>query len=139
MTVHPIFRFEFEVKARGYVEIVDIREKTCSCKNLDLQQLPCAYALTTCRHVHMSYNSLYSYYYTTDVHVTIYVKPIYPVGNDCDWLVPLEIREFNIKLPREQPHRYVHVMHLDPVSMQMPISPNDKCISVSVSEKLTLS
>ena len=103
MTVHPVSQFEFEVKERGCVEIVNILEKKCSCRYVDLQQLPCAHALAVCRHVRLSYNSLCSHYYTTEVNVATYAKVIHPVGNDCDWVVPPELYEVNIKAPKQRP------------------------------------
>ncbi|KAJ4716950.1 MuDR family transposase [Melia azedarach] len=66
MTVHPVSRFEFEVRERENVEVVDIRAKQCSCKYLDIQQLPCSHSLAACQHIRLSHHSLCSHYYTTN-------------------------------------------------------------------------
>ncbi|KAJ4715080.1 MuDR family transposase [Melia azedarach] len=62
MNVYPALRFEFEVKDKDKVDIVDIQEKTCSCGYFQLQQLPCAHALAVCRHIRLSHHSLCSNY-----------------------------------------------------------------------------
>lgn len=70
------------------VKIVNVWEKKCSCKYFDIQQLPCTYALTVYRHIHLSHNSLCSHYYRTDILVAAYAEVIHPLGNDVDWEVP---------------------------------------------------
>lgn len=37
------------------------------------------------------------------MHIATYAKPIHPVGNDSDWLVPPKVQEVNVKPPRQRP------------------------------------
>lgn len=103
ITVHQVSRFEFEVKDSWNVEIVNIREKKCSCRYIQIQQLPCPHTLAACRHLCLPHNALCSHYYTTNAQVAVYAEPIHLVGNDIEWVVPYAVHNIDVKPYRQRP------------------------------------
>ncbi|KAH9655138.1 SWIM-type domain-containing protein [Citrus sinensis] len=104
MTVRPVAQYRFHVLGGGIKEgIVDIREKTCSCRVFQLDQLVCAHAIAACITVRVDYISLCSEFYTQESLVTAYAQPVEPVGDMADWEVPEEIRAMKVNPPIEAP------------------------------------
>ena len=92
MIVHPVAQYQFHILGTGIKEgIVDIREKTCSCKVFQLDQLVCAHAIAACITVHVDYISLCSKFYTKESLVMAYAQPVEPVGA---WQIGRFLRKF---------------------------------------------
>ena len=67
MTVCLVSQYQFHVLGGGIKDgIVDIRNKTYSCRVFQLDQLICAHAITTCLTVRVDYRSLCSDFYTKE-------------------------------------------------------------------------
>ncbi|XP_052299813.1 uncharacterized protein LOC127903144 [Citrus sinensis] len=104
MTVRPVAQYRFHVLGGGIKEgIVDIREKTCSCRVFQLDQLVCAHAIAACITVCVDYISLCFEFYTQESLVTAYAQPVDPVGDMAYWEVPEEIRAMKVNPPIEAP------------------------------------
>ncbi|KAH9715045.1 SWIM-type domain-containing protein [Citrus sinensis] len=85
MTVRPVSPHRFHVLGGCMNEgIVDIHERTCSCKVFKLDQLVCAHAIAACLTVRVDYISLCSDYYSKDSLVMAYAEPVEPVGDMTD-------------------------------------------------------
>ncbi|KAH9647176.1 SWIM-type domain-containing protein [Citrus sinensis] len=85
MIVRPVAQYRFHVLSGGIKEgIVDIREKTCSCRVFQLDQLVCAHAIAAFITVRVDYISLCSEFYTQESLVTAYAQPVEPVGDMAD-------------------------------------------------------
>ncbi|KAL5574332.1 hypothetical protein UlMin_023929 [Ulmus minor] len=61
--------------------VVDIFNKTCTCKEFDIDKLPCVHAIVAAHHAHVSVYNLVSPYYTKEYYVLAYSKTIYMVGS----------------------------------------------------------
>ncbi|KAH9659886.1 SWIM-type domain-containing protein [Citrus sinensis] len=104
MTVRPVSQHRFHVLGGGMKEgIVDIHERTCSCRVFQLDQLVCAHAIAACLIVRVDYISLCSDYYSKDSLVMAYAEPVEPVGDMTDWDIPEEIQEIIVNPPIEAP------------------------------------
>lgn len=89
---------EFIVKD-GFVEDkVNLHERTCSCQEFQLEQLPCEHVLAVCRIHNISCYTLCSSFYSSEALVAAYAEPIYPVGAPEEWDVSEEVRN-HIVLP----------------------------------------
>ena len=71
--------------------IVDIHERTCSCRVFQLDQLVCAHIIANYLTVRVDYINLCSDYYSKDLLVMAYAKLVEPVGDITDWDISEEI------------------------------------------------
>ena len=83
--------------------IVDTREKTCSYRVFQIDQLVCAHAIATCITERVDYISLRFKFYTKESLVTAYAQLVEPVGDMADWQVLEEIRAMKVNPPIEAP------------------------------------
>ncbi|KAI5341663.1 hypothetical protein L3X38_009538 [Prunus dulcis] len=86
MGVSPIEAYSFHVYDGCRVEVVNLERKCCTFREFDLDQLPCAHACAACRHRQISCYPMCSLYYTTNSLVIAYAEPIWPVGDQTDWV-----------------------------------------------------
>ncbi|KAK3219469.1 hypothetical protein Dsin_013439 [Dipteronia sinensis] len=89
--IYPITFYTFHVKDGGLDGIVDLTTKTCSCKEFDVDQLPCAHALGCIRLRGFSFVDYCSPYYSSAFLVAAYSGEIHPLGHPSEWLVPEDI------------------------------------------------
>ena len=71
--------------------MVDIFNKTCTCKEFDIDKLPCVHAVAAAHHAQVSVYSFVSPYYTKEYYVLAYNETIYQVGSQSQWDVPNEV------------------------------------------------
>ncbi|KAL5562200.1 hypothetical protein UlMin_031947 [Ulmus minor] len=90
----------YHVKCGELEGVVAIFNKTCTCKEFDIDKLPCVHAIATVHHAQVSVYSLVSPYYTKEYYVLAYDETIYSVGSQSQWDVPNEVIA-RIVLPRE--------------------------------------
>ncbi|KAL5538211.1 hypothetical protein UlMin_045403 [Ulmus minor] len=90
----------YHVKGGELEGVVDIFNKTCTCKEFDIDKLPCVHAVAATHHAQVSVYSLVSPYYTKEYYLLAYGETIYPVGSQSQWDVPNEVVA-RIVLPRE--------------------------------------
>ena len=102
MLVQPVDRYVFEVRGGDMVEIVNIREKTCTCRKFDLEQLPCAHVLAVCSQARIKRSRLWSDKYTTDALHYAYGETINPVGDQSDWVMPEDLSGLKVLPPNER-------------------------------------
>ncbi|KAK2635520.1 hypothetical protein Ddye_030312 [Dipteronia dyeriana] len=85
MRVYPITFYMFHVKDGGLDRNVDLTTKTCTCKEFDVDQLPCAHALTCIRLWGFSFVDYCSPYYSSAFLATVYSGEIHPFGQPSEW------------------------------------------------------
>ncbi|KAL5564231.1 hypothetical protein UlMin_027395 [Ulmus minor] len=90
----------YHVKGGELEGVVDIFNKTCTCKEFDIDKLPCVHAVAAAHHAQVSVYNLVSPYYTKEYYLLAYGETIYPVGSQSQWDVPNEVVT-RIVLPRE--------------------------------------
>ncbi|KAK2645848.1 hypothetical protein Ddye_021043 [Dipteronia dyeriana] len=72
----------------GKVWTVDLELRTCTCRKFDLDMLPCAHAITVCRHTRVPKERLCSDYFTTQWLQTAYTPSIHLVPHHSSWILP---------------------------------------------------
>ncbi|KAL5546365.1 hypothetical protein UlMin_006052 [Ulmus minor] len=90
----------YHVKGGELEGVVDIFNKTCTCKEFAIDKLPCVHAVAAAHHAQVSVYSLISPYYTKEYYMLAYGETIYPVGSQSQWDVPNKVVA-RIVLPRE--------------------------------------
>ncbi|XP_022880845.1 uncharacterized protein LOC111398125 [Olea europaea var. sylvestris] len=70
------------------VDIVDFFEDTCTCREFQLNRMPCTHATRAACFKGKSLYDLCSPYYTSEYWRGAYSEAIYPVGREVDWVVP---------------------------------------------------
>ncbi|KAL5561532.1 hypothetical protein UlMin_031279 [Ulmus minor] len=90
----------YHVKGGELEGVVDIFNKTYTCKEFDIDKLPCVHAIAEAYHAHVSIYSLVSPYYTKEYYVVAYGKTIYLVKVQSQWDVPDEVAA-RLVFPRE--------------------------------------
>jgi hypothetical protein len=91
--VRPIDCHEFDVFDNDKNGHVNLHKKSCTCREFDLDQLPCGHAIAAASLRGISLNSLSSKYYTVECLMAAYAEPIYPVGRPAEWMLPTEVRD----------------------------------------------
>ncbi|XP_070050722.1 uncharacterized protein [Nicotiana tomentosiformis] len=87
--------------------IICLQNKRCSCGQFQLDELPCAHALTFLRHMNESYENYCSPYYTRESLLHTYEIPVDPLPDKSKWNVPQHIVE-EVVMPltgKRQPER----------------------------------
>ncbi|XP_024042032.1 uncharacterized protein LOC112099154 [Citrus clementina] len=81
---------------------VNMLEKTCTCREFQLEQLPCVHVVAVCRHRDFSIYDYCSYYYSSDAWVLAYPETIYPVGPQEGWDVSGDVGAHEVHPPLEK-------------------------------------
>ncbi|XP_022852317.1 uncharacterized protein LOC111373945 [Olea europaea var. sylvestris] len=89
----------FEVGTGVEMCTVNLVGKTCSCREFQMRQIPCAHASCAACSKGISLYDFYSRYYTTECWQAFYTELLYPVGMESDWIVPDAISSINILPP----------------------------------------
>uniref|UniRef100_A0A1U7XGE5 Uncharacterized protein LOC104234178 n=1 Tax=Nicotiana sylvestris TaxID=4096 RepID=A0A1U7XGE5_NICSY len=71
--------------------IVCLENKKCSCGQFQLDELPCAHALTALRHRNETYKNYCSPYYTRKSLLLTYEMPVNPLPDEGKWDMPQHI------------------------------------------------
>ncbi|XP_016455212.1 uncharacterized protein LOC107779321 [Nicotiana tabacum] len=79
--------------------IVCLQNKRCSCGQFQLDELPCAHALTALRHRNESYVNYCSLNYTRESLLQTYEISVDPLRDESKWNVPQHIAEEVVKPP----------------------------------------
>ncbi|TXG54834.1 hypothetical protein EZV62_020090 [Acer yangbiense] len=99
LRVYPITYYSFLVKDGDLDGIVDLTSKTCTCREFDIDEIPCAHALACIRVRRFSYVDYCSPYYSSAFLATAYSGEIHPVGHPPEWLVPEDIASIVVLPP----------------------------------------
>ncbi|KAK3226064.1 hypothetical protein Dsin_005926 [Dipteronia sinensis] len=105
--IHPIDFHRFKVDDKWNEAIVDLEQRSCSCREWDLDELPCIHAMAVARIKGMPINALCSDFFTTGWLQHAYAMAVNPVPKPETWDIPDAVRD-RIVLPwlkRKQPGR----------------------------------
>lgn len=100
--VSPSNQAVFSVSDEKSTFVVDIEKRTCTCRTLQVDLLPCPHALAVIANTKRDPYTYCSYYYTRDAFVNAYQDSIYPVGNPIEWTVPEEVQDKNVLPPHQK-------------------------------------
>ncbi|XP_022883447.1 uncharacterized protein LOC111400259 [Olea europaea var. sylvestris] len=89
-------------------DIVDFSDNSCTCREFEINRMPCVHATRAACLRRMSLYDLCSLYYTSKYWRGAYSEAIYPVMHKVDWIVPNEItgtpiRPPNVRRPPSRP------------------------------------
>ncbi|XP_016476708.2 uncharacterized protein LOC107798249 [Nicotiana tabacum] len=104
LLVHPIRQQVFSITGHDAVAKVDLHNRTCSCREFDLDKIPCPHAMAAFRveFGDQYVTSIYDYasdFYYIDTYVNAYVIEINPMPSEECWDVPPELVERKIPPP----------------------------------------
>ena len=57
--IHPIHYMKFKVDDKWIPRIIDLENSSCSCRQWDLDELPCSHAMAVARYACRSFNSVH--------------------------------------------------------------------------------
>ncbi|KAL5548452.1 hypothetical protein UlMin_003683 [Ulmus minor] len=79
--------------------VVDLQARTCSFRQFQLDQFPCAHAMIAIRHMRGDVYDFCSDYYLSEHWKATYAGMVYSLPHQADWVVPIEIRENKLLPP----------------------------------------
>ncbi|XP_075088205.1 uncharacterized protein LOC142170246 [Nicotiana tabacum] len=93
MMVRPSIENLHSVIDNGRLFIVCLRERTCSCRRFQLDQIPCPHACAVLRSKNLEGEDYCSMYYNNEYMLKAYDIPIYPLPDESTWTIPVEVLE----------------------------------------------
>ncbi|XP_022891856.1 uncharacterized protein LOC111406707 [Olea europaea var. sylvestris] len=102
LRVFPINQAMFSVRGERSPFIVDIENRTCTCRMFQVDQLPCPHALAVFASMKMDPYEYCYYYYTSEAFRNTYQETIFPVGNPAEWIVPNDVHDIVVIAPNQK-------------------------------------
>ncbi|XP_059310813.1 uncharacterized protein LOC132062214 [Lycium ferocissimum] len=104
LLAHQISFHTFSIIGHGSVAMVDLNNRTCSCREFDLDKIPCPHAIAAIRTQFGDDYGLRVYdfvspYYSVWSYKHAYEKSIHPVLSEEFWELPPELLESKIPCP----------------------------------------
>ena len=93
MDVTPLNMYEFEVRGSDFRATVNLENKTCSCREFDLDHYLCVHAAAACRFHDILFHLFCLEYYTVSTWRDCYAPTIYPLDDQRLWQAPPEITD----------------------------------------------
>ncbi|XP_057770812.1 uncharacterized protein LOC130990604 [Salvia miltiorrhiza] len=91
MEVYPINEFKFTVSSSDRSYVVDLRARSCSCHQFDLDLIPCPHAAAAIFKSKQSCIPYVSSYYYTDTLREMYSLDVNPIPHQDEWDVPIDV------------------------------------------------
>ncbi|XVF66597.1 hypothetical protein PTKIN_Ptkin10aG0050100 [Pterospermum kingtungense] len=92
MVVQGINPYKYNVKNGLKSYVVNLKDRTCSCRSFDLDLMPCSHAVAT---ISFAKQSIYSYiadFYKMDNLREMYLGEVISVLHPDEWVVPPKVR-----------------------------------------------
>ncbi|XP_057775439.1 uncharacterized protein LOC130994412 [Salvia miltiorrhiza] len=89
----------FSVEDDHAFYIVDLENRTCSCAQFDLDDIPCCHACAAIRRAGLQVTDFVGRYFKQSVLLATYMERIVPVPHPTYWNVPDEISAYVVKPP----------------------------------------
>ena len=77
-------------------EVIDLDAWTCTCRQFQLEQLPCAHVMIDLRHIRGDVYNYCSDYYSSDHWKFTYVGIVYPPPHQVEWVVLNEVHDIKV-------------------------------------------
>ncbi|XP_022889041.1 uncharacterized protein LOC111404470 [Olea europaea var. sylvestris] len=90
--ISPSNQTIFSVSNERSTFVVDIEQRTCTYRILQVDLLPCPHILAVITNIRRYPYDYCSYYYTKDAYLNVYQDSVYPVGNQEKCTVPEEVQ-----------------------------------------------
>ncbi|KAM6541244.1 hypothetical protein CsatB_005691 [Cannabis sativa] len=100
--------FSEVIEERG-TYIVNIQEKTCTCRRFQEDEVPCSHALAVIAKKRLNCYEFCSAYYKTETMKATYAETVYPLPHEDEWSLPEELDILVLppkgKIPPGRPRR----------------------------------
>ncbi|XP_049406027.1 uncharacterized protein LOC125869600 [Solanum stenotomum] len=112
MKIVPSNNYVYNAHHEGRTYIVCLKNKTCTCKRFQMDEIPCLHAWTVINKKHFDVGPYCSDMYKPSNLLDTYNIPITPLPNQNEWNVPEYIKDDKVrppkhkKLPRRQSKKY---------------------------------
>ncbi|XP_059309757.1 uncharacterized protein LOC132060870 [Lycium ferocissimum] len=100
MTVIPSTEYVHTVIDEGRRFIVCIEKKTCSCKEFQMEEIPCPHAWAVLKKKNLTADNYCSKIYKPETVMKTYDIPVYPLPDESEWKIPQYILEEVVFPPR---------------------------------------
>ncbi|XP_073138516.1 uncharacterized protein [Henckelia pumila] len=84
--------FEYQVFGDGKNEVVNLSDKSCSCRVFQVDKLPCAHAIAAIYFAKLDLYDFFLPYYSSQMWALAYADTIYPVPIASEWNIPDDLR-----------------------------------------------
>ena len=88
LQVKPCTTTLFQVIEGKDTYMVNIHERTCSCKRFDIDEVPCTHALAVIAKRRLKCYDYCSKYYKTETMRATYQQTVHPLPNQSEWQLP---------------------------------------------------
>ncbi|KAL5561009.1 hypothetical protein UlMin_030756 [Ulmus minor] len=78
----------YHVRGGALDRVVNTLNSTCSCREFDIDKLPCVHAIAATQKGNFNLYTLASPYYTKEYYMLTYEDTIYPVSSQSQWNIP---------------------------------------------------
>ncbi|XP_022852685.1 uncharacterized protein LOC111374263 [Olea europaea var. sylvestris] len=95
----PIDQFMYDVRNDTTNFVVNLDEKTCTCRRYQLEHLPREHVVAATKKSDYSIYSFCSLYYTVEYWKVAYSDTIFPVPNEVDWEIFENLGYLNVSPP----------------------------------------
>ena len=99
----PADQFEYSVASKsGSIFIVDMSERTCTCRRFQVDQIPCPHVMAVCNLRRIDPYNYCSNYYSKDYLYACYAHVVHPIGSEVGWDVSEAARSQIVNPPKAQ-------------------------------------
>ncbi|XP_060200496.1 uncharacterized protein LOC132628748 [Lycium barbarum] len=98
--VEPSTEYLYTVHAAGRHFIVNLKNKTCSCRMLQIDEIPCPHAWAVIKKKNLTVNDYYSELFKLHIVVKTYDIVVDPLPDEREWKIPTYISEDVVFPPR---------------------------------------
>ncbi|XP_057808750.1 uncharacterized protein LOC131023226 [Salvia miltiorrhiza] len=100
MEVNAINAFKFPVSSSDRNYVVDLRARSCSCHEFDLDLIPCPHAAAAIFKSKQSCIAFVSSYYTMQTLREMYSIDVNPIPHQDEWDVPADVSSRVVRVPQ---------------------------------------
>ncbi|KAL5549313.1 hypothetical protein UlMin_004544 [Ulmus minor] len=87
----------YHVRRGALNGVVDTLNSTCSCREFNIDKLPCVHAIAAVQKRNFNLYTLAYPYYLKEYYMLVYEDTIYPVSSQSQWNVPEEVAAWVVK------------------------------------------
>ncbi|XP_050222591.1 uncharacterized protein LOC126672680 [Mercurialis annua] len=80
--------------------IVDLKERTCTCRKFDIDEIPCPHAMAIFKEFNQDPYKFCLHYFTKETILKTYEEAVYPVVDESLWNVPEEVAQKIVNTPQ---------------------------------------
>ncbi|XP_022843133.1 uncharacterized protein LOC111366652 [Olea europaea var. sylvestris] len=102
MRVSPANQTIFSVADDGSSFVIDIEKRTCTCRMLQVNKMPCPHALAVIATTKRDPYDYCSYFYTSEAYMNAYQYIVYPIESPNEWIVTPKVEDVIVLAPNQK-------------------------------------